>query len=280
MEGFGVDDVSVGDRQVRVGAGRYRRAAYAVEPDASSASYLWAAAAITGGRVLVPGLWARVAAGRRGLRRRAGADGRRGRAGHGRRRRCGARGALRGIDVDLRDCSDTVPTLAAVACFADSPTRITGVGFIRTKETDRIGSLVAELRRCGVDAQEEPDGLRRAPRRGAPQGRPRRAPTTTTAWPWRWPCSGCGCRASRSRTRMWWPSPSRRSGRRSARSRATAELIVTSPVEVRAVRVIAIDGPAGSGKSTVARALAGRLGLDYLDTGPCTGRSPSPPCAG
>jgi cytidylate kinase len=33
------------------------------------------------------------------------------------------------------------------------------------------------------------------------------------------------------------------------------------------VRVIAIDGPAGSGKSTVARALAERLGLDYLDTG-------------
>jgi len=33
------------------------------------------------------------------------------------------------------------------------------------------------------------------------------------------------------------------------------------------VRVIAIDGPAGSGKSTVSRALAGRLGLHYLDTG-------------
>jgi cytidylate kinase len=33
------------------------------------------------------------------------------------------------------------------------------------------------------------------------------------------------------------------------------------------MRVIAIDGPAGSGKSTVARALARRLGLDYLDTG-------------
>jgi cytidylate kinase len=33
------------------------------------------------------------------------------------------------------------------------------------------------------------------------------------------------------------------------------------------VRVIAIDGPAGAGKSTVARALAARLGLDYLDTG-------------
>ena len=34
-----------------------------------------------------------------------------------------------------------------------------------------------------------------------------------------------------------------------------------------AMRVIAIDGPAGSGKSTVAKALAARLGLEYLDTG-------------
>ena len=68
-------------------------------------------------------------------------------------------GRLHGLDVDMADCSDTVPTLAAVAAFADSPTRITGVGFIRAKETDRIGSLVAELNRCGVDATEEPDGL-------------------------------------------------------------------------------------------------------------------------
>ena len=59
----------------------------------------------------------------------------------------------------MADWSDTVPTLAAVASFADSPTRIRGVGFIRRKETDRIGSLVAELRRCGVDATEEDDGL-------------------------------------------------------------------------------------------------------------------------
>ena len=33
------------------------------------------------------------------------------------------------------------------------------------------------------------------------------------------------------------------------------------------MRIIAIDGPAGAGKSTVARALANRLGLEYLDTG-------------
>lgn len=157
MAAFGVEDVVVGDRSVTVGPGRYRRADYLVEPDASSASYLWAAAAITGGRVAVPGfgadplqgdvafvdLLARMGA---GVERGAGSI-----AVHGR--------ATDGLDVDMADWSDTVPTLAAVACFAGSPTRIRGVGFIRRKETDRIGSLVTELRRCGVDATEADDGL-------------------------------------------------------------------------------------------------------------------------
>ena len=79
-------------------------------------------------------------------------------------------GRLTGIDVDMADCSDLVPTVAAVACFAATPTRITGVGFIRTKETDRIGSLVAELRRCGVQAEEEPDGLVVTPPAAGPHG--------------------------------------------------------------------------------------------------------------
>ena len=68
-------------------------------------------------------------------------------------------GMLHGVDVDLRDLSDMVPTLAAVAVFADSPTTITGVGFIRGKESDRIGDLITELRRCGIDAVEHDDGL-------------------------------------------------------------------------------------------------------------------------
>ena len=158
MRAFGIDAVSVEERRVVVGRGRYRRAEYVIEPDASSASYLWAAAAITGGRVLVPGfgpapLQGDVAfvdlLGRMGAQIERGTEGIAVRGG----------GKLQGIEVDMADCSDTVPTLAAVACFADSPTRITGVGFIRTKETDRIGSLAAELCRCGVDAQEEADGL-------------------------------------------------------------------------------------------------------------------------
>jgi 3-phosphoshikimate 1-carboxyvinyltransferase len=74
---------------------------------------------------------------------------------------------LHGIDVDLRHLSDMVPTLAAVAVFADSPTTIRGVGFIRGKETDRIAAVAAELRRCGIEASEREDGLTINP--GPPQ---------------------------------------------------------------------------------------------------------------
>ena len=57
------------------------------------------------------------------------------------------------------DLSDLVPTLAAVATFAETTTRIRGVGFIRAKESDRLGDLCSELRRAGADATETPDGL-------------------------------------------------------------------------------------------------------------------------
>jgi 3-phosphoshikimate 1-carboxyvinyltransferase len=63
------------------------------------------------------------------------------------------------VDVDMRDISDTAQTLAAIAPFASSPTRIRGIGFIRAKETDRIGALCAELTRLGVAVREDPDGL-------------------------------------------------------------------------------------------------------------------------
>ena len=61
-------------------------------------------------------------------------------------------------DVDLSAMPDMAQTLAAVAVFADGPT-VCGIGFIRSHETDRIAATVRELRRCGVDAREEPDGF-------------------------------------------------------------------------------------------------------------------------
>src|SRR5439155_23682368 len=71
---------------------------------------------------------------------------------------------LRGIDVDMNAISDTVMTLAAVACFAEGPTTLRNVGHIRHKETDRLAALATELRRVGAEVDEFADGLTITPR--------------------------------------------------------------------------------------------------------------------
>jgi len=158
MSAFGVDGVEVGERVVAVPPGRYAGSTYAVEPDASSAGYPLAAAAIAGGTVHVPGL---TPASSQGDARfievlgDMGCDVVATAAGTSVTRH----GPLRGVDVDMVDMSDLVPTLAVIAPFAHTPTRIRGVGFIRHKESDRIGDLCAELRRAGIRADEHDDGL-------------------------------------------------------------------------------------------------------------------------
>lgn len=162
MASFGVDSVVVGESHVTVPSGRYAACEYVIEPDASSASYPLAAAAICGGSVRVTDLgpdslqgdaaFADVLAsmGCTVIRDTAGTTVERAQD-------------LRGIAIDMADLSDLVPSLAAVAPFATSPTEITGVGFIRAKESDRIGDLVGELVKCGVAATELDDGLRIEP---------------------------------------------------------------------------------------------------------------------
>ena len=155
---FGAEVTRPDERTFVVAGSGYRAAEVAIEPDASAASYLLAAAAITGGRVRIPGLTRASRQGDAGFAEvleRMGAevvvDE------HGTEVR--GTGTLRGVDVDLGGMSDTAQTLAVVAVFADRPTRIRGIGFIRAKETDRIAGVVTELRRLGIDAVEEPDGL-------------------------------------------------------------------------------------------------------------------------
>jgi 3-phosphoshikimate 1-carboxyvinyltransferase len=162
MGAFGVAatvaDHGPGGLLVTVPESPYTPCRYAVEPDASSASYAFALAAVCGGEVTVPGLDGSSLQGdvafvdtlaAMGCRVHRGADG----------TTVGRSGPLRGVDVDMREISDTTPTLAAVAAFATTPTRIRGVGFIRHKESDRIGDLAAELRRLGVGVDEHDDGL-------------------------------------------------------------------------------------------------------------------------
>jgi 3-phosphoshikimate 1-carboxyvinyltransferase len=141
-----------------VRAGVYRGAAYSIEPDASAASYFWAAGALTGGSVTVDGLGTASTQGDVAfvdVLQRMGATVER----SGTTTTVRDSGVLHGIDVDMADISDTAQTLAAVAVFADSPTRVRGIGFIRAKETDRIAAVVTELRRAGIDATEDEDGF-------------------------------------------------------------------------------------------------------------------------
>lgn len=135
---------------------------YPVEPDASSASYFFAAAAITGGSVTVRGMRRDMLQGdvkfvdcldQMGCEVEYGDDG-----------ITVVGRSLKGIDVDMNAISDTVMTLAAVACFADGPTTIRNVAHIRHKETDRIAAVATELRKLGAEVDEFPDGLRITPR--------------------------------------------------------------------------------------------------------------------
>lgn len=158
MEAFGVS-LDLADDLTRIGVfrGGYQGRPYAIEPDASAASYFWAAAAIAGGRVTVQGLDRESLQGdvafcdcleQMGCRVQRAAGG-----------TTVTGGKLRGIDVDMNAISDTVQTLAAVALFAEGPTNIRGVGHIRHKETDRIHAVVTELTKFGVRVDERPDGL-------------------------------------------------------------------------------------------------------------------------
>ena len=163
MAAFGVDTDGF-----TVAPQRYGATTFEVEPDASAASYFFAAAAICGGRVRVRGLDRTSVQGDVAFVDALASMGADVRDGDGWIEVAGT-GELHGIDVDLADLSDTAPTLAVVAACASSPTRVSGIGFIRGKETDRIAAVVAELRRCGVDADEEPDGFVVRPSPGGPR---------------------------------------------------------------------------------------------------------------
>ena len=160
MAAFAVEGVDVGGDRVVVPAGRYRGAGFAIEPDASSASYPLAMAAVAGGRVRVPGLTVKSAQADVRFAGLLGAMGCRvGESSTALDVTRDPQSPLRGIDVDLRDNSDLVPTLAVVAATAATETRIRGVGFIRAKESDRLGDLAAELARTGATVGVEDDGL-------------------------------------------------------------------------------------------------------------------------
>lgn len=159
MADFGVTVSRQGYTQFEVLPGRYQaQPEYAIESDASAASYFFAAPAICGGRVEVIGLTRRSRQGdlafldvlaQMGCHIQETPLGIAVEVPH----------ELRGVTVDLRDIPDTAPTLAAIAPFASTPTIIRGIASARLKESDRVEAICAELRRLGVQVEEHPDGM-------------------------------------------------------------------------------------------------------------------------
>ena len=167
MAEFGVRAERDGDRRFRVPSGQhYAARPYAVEPDASGASYFFAAAAVTGGRVVVPRLGRRSAQGDLGLLdvlARMGcdvaidADA------------ITVRGVtpLRAVDADFTRMGDVATTLMAIAPFADGPVTVRGIAQTHYEESDRPVAAATELRRMGLTVDSSWDSVTIHP--GTPQ---------------------------------------------------------------------------------------------------------------
>jgi 3-phosphoshikimate 1-carboxyvinyltransferase len=158
MERWGVETRLEGESIVISGGQRYLPQLFQVESDASSASYFAAAAILCGGSVVIENIDRGSIQGDLRFLEILGRMGAEVRWSVNAVEVIGG-GTFRGIDLDMSHMPDMVPTLAAIAPFADTPTRIRNVGFIRDHESDRIAALVAELERLGAKVEQFDDGL-------------------------------------------------------------------------------------------------------------------------
>jgi 3-phosphoshikimate 1-carboxyvinyltransferase len=159
--GAGVDDSTANVWAVQ--PSRLLGRAWSIEPDLSSAAPFLAAALVTGGEVLIkdwprtttqPGDQLRRLLTAMGATASLGTDGLTMRG----------TGRIHGIEANLGDVSELAPVIAALSALADGPSRLYGIGHVRTHETDRLAALARELGRLGTEVTELDDGLRIRPR--------------------------------------------------------------------------------------------------------------------
>jgi len=158
MSLFGIKCKRYGYEQFTIkGRQPYKAGAFLVEPDCSQAGYFWAAAAVMGADIKVKDINENTRQGdirftrileQMGCEIIHEQDGVRVRG-----------GALSGIEADMADMPDMVPTLAVVAAFAKGKTVIKNVAHLKDKESDRLGSVAAELSKIGIDAKANESGL-------------------------------------------------------------------------------------------------------------------------
>jgi len=158
MRAFGMNFRATEDcRWFRISPQPYRGRVYTVEVDASSAAYFWAAAAVTGGTIktlnikadskqtdikfleVLEQMGCHVKWDDQGVTVQGD--------------------TLRGVETDMINMPDQVPTLAVVALFAEGKTVISNVTHLRAKESDRLAASANEISKLGGQITEVDDGL-------------------------------------------------------------------------------------------------------------------------
>jgi len=156
MASFGVEMVNDGYRRLSVAAGqRYAAREFAVEADASNASYFLAAAAVTGGTVTLDNLGTDSIQGDVkfvDVLERMGCA-----VTRGPKITLTGPARLKAIEADMEAIPDTAQTLAVVCAFADGPSHLTHLASLRVKETDRVAAVAKELPKLGVRVDEGRD---------------------------------------------------------------------------------------------------------------------------
>ena len=288
MSRFGVEVRRDGWRSFTVMAGsRYVSPGMIyVEGDASSASYFLAAGAIGGGPLRIEGVGSGSIQGDvrfadalalMGARIEMGANWMEARAPKSE--------LLKAIELDCNHIPDAAMTLAVVALFANGTTTLRNIASWRVKETDRITAMATELRKVGATVEEGKDFIRITPPHAEPANikgsglvsiimnwlRSSRSTAPDPRLAIRCPSSGIDTYDDHRMAMCFSLAAFGAEGIRINDPRCVAKTFPNYFTllhdVVQAVPVIAIDGPSASGKGTVAKLVAAKLGYHYLDSG-------------
>ena len=167
----------------------------------------------------------------------------------------GKRETLPAFDLDLSDIPDAAMTLAVIAIFCDGKCYLRNIGSWRVKETDRITAMGRELRKVGAIVEEFEDELHVTP------PNPNQIPDEITIDTYD------DHRMAMSLSLLVFLGLRLRVRNPKCVEKTFPRYFDEFYKLLKEFPVITIDGPAGSGKGTVAKGVAARLGLNYFDSG-------------
>ena len=254
MKKFGVSVIEVDDSKYVIHAGqKYEAKDYLVEGDVSSASYFFAIAALTASRITLKNMNPKSMQADMGFLRileQMGSV-----ATYGEHEIILEGRGTKPVTVDMQDCPDQVQTLAAISAATPGVTKISGVGSLRVKETERVAALERELAKMGIKTESTPETMT------IHGGNPRPA-VIDTYWDHRMAMAfavlgtkipGMEIRnpgvVSKTYPNFW---------------ETLNSIGIKTEIKERDPNIVLI-GMKGSGKTTVSRLLSKRLNKEYLD---------------